>query len=63
MPTHKVRFEPVDIEIEVNEDKTVLNAAFRQGMSLTHGYREGQCSAGKSFLLDGDLEMGEVPHG
>lgn len=57
MPTHKVRFEPVNIEIEVNEDETVLNAAFRQGISLTHGCREGQCGACKSFLLDGDLEM------
>ena len=57
MPTHKVRFEPVNIEIEVNEDETVLNAAFRQGVSLTHGCREGQCGACKSFLLDGDLEM------
>ena len=57
MPTHKVRFQPVGIEIDVNEDETVLNAAFRQGVSLTHGCREGQCSACKSFLLDGDLEM------
>jgi len=57
MATHKVRFVPVDIEIEVNEDETVLNAAFRQGISLTHGCREGQCGACKSFLLDGDLEM------
>jgi propane monooxygenase reductase component len=57
MPTHKVRFQPVDIEIEVNEDESVLNAAFRQGISLTHGCREGQCGACKSFLLDGDLEM------
>ncbi len=57
MPTHKVRFQPVGIEIEVNEDETVLNAAFRQGVALTHGCREGQCSACKSFLLDGDLEM------
>lgn len=59
MPTHRVRFQPVGIEIEVNEDETILNAAFRQGVSLTHGCREGQCSACKSFLLDGDLEMGK----
>lgn len=57
MTTHKVRFQPVDIEIEVGEEETVLNAAFRQGVSLTHGCREGQCSACKSFLVDGDLEM------
>jgi propane monooxygenase reductase component len=57
MTIHKVHFQPVDIEIEVDEDETVLNAAFRQGVSLTHGCREGQCGACKSFLLDGDLEM------
>ena len=54
---HKVRFEPVDIEIEVDEDETILDAAFRHGVMLMHGCKEGQCSACKSFLLDGDLEM------
>ncbi|GAC1392318.1 MAG: 2Fe-2S iron-sulfur cluster binding domain-containing protein [Ktedonobacteraceae bacterium] len=57
MAIHKVRFQPVDIEIDVDENETVLNAAFRQGISLTHGCREGQCGACKSFLLDGDIEM------
>ena len=55
--THKIRFEPVDLEIEVDESETVLDAAFRQGVSLMHGCREGQCSACKSFLLDGDIQM------
>jgi propane monooxygenase reductase subunit len=55
--THKVRFEPVGIEIDADEDETVLNAAFRQGVMLMHGCKEGQCSACKSFLLDGDLQM------
>src|ERR1700753_957396 len=54
---HKVRFEPVGIEIDVDEDETVLDAAFRQGVMLMHGCKEGQCSACKSFLLDGDLQM------
>ena len=45
---HTVRFEPVGIEIEVDEDETVLNAAFRQGVMLMHGCKEGQCSACKS---------------
>jgi propane monooxygenase reductase component len=55
--THKVRFEPVGIDIEVTEDETVLDAAFRQGVMLMHGCKEGQCSACKSFLLDGDVQM------
>ena len=57
MTTHKVRFEPVGVEIETNEDETVLQAAFRQGVSLMHGCKEGQCAACKSLLIEGDLEM------
>ncbi|MDX6212581.1 MAG: propane monooxygenase reductase component, partial [Frankiales bacterium] len=55
--THKVRFEPVGIDIDVSEDETVLDAAFRQGVMLMHGCKEGQCSACKSFLLEGDVQM------
>jgi propane monooxygenase reductase component len=51
---HRVRFEPVDIEIEADEDETILDAAFRQGLMLMHGCKEGQCSACKSFLLEGE---------
>jgi propane monooxygenase reductase subunit len=55
--THKVRFEPVGIEMEVEEGETVLDAAFRQGISVMHGCKEGQCSSCKSKLLDGDIEL------
>ena len=51
---HLVRFEPVGIEIEVDEDKTILRAAAEQGIMLMHGCKEGQCSSCKSFILDGD---------
>ncbi|GAA1970856.1 2Fe-2S iron-sulfur cluster binding domain-containing protein [Amycolatopsis minnesotensis] len=51
---HVVRFEPVGIEIEVDEDKTILRAAAEQGIMLMHGCKEGQCASCKSFLLDGD---------
>src|SRR6267142_825518 len=57
MQVHKVRFEPVGIEMEVEEGETVLNAAFRQGISLMHGCKEGQCGSCKSKLIDGDIEM------
>ena len=33
---HRVRFEPVGIEIEVDEDQTILRAAFEQGVQLMH---------------------------
>jgi propane monooxygenase reductase subunit len=55
--THTVKFEPVGIEIEVDEDETVLNGAFRQGLMLMHGCKEGQCGACKSFLLDGEVDL------
>jgi propane monooxygenase reductase subunit len=55
--THTVRFQPVGIEIEVDEDETILHAAFRQGIMLMHGCKEGQCSACKSFLLDGEVDL------
>jgi propane monooxygenase reductase component len=55
--SHTVKFEPVDLEIEVREDETVLDAAFRQGVNLAHGCKEGQCSACKSFLLSGEVEL------
>jgi propane monooxygenase reductase subunit len=55
--THTVRFEPVGLEIEVDEDETILSAAFRQGLMLMHGCKEGQCSACKSFVLDGEVDL------
>src|SRR5436190_12590964 len=55
--THTVRLEPVGIEFEVDEDETVLAGAFRQGLQLMHGCKEGQCSACKSFLLDGEVDL------
>ena len=51
---HVVRFEPVGIEIEVDENQTVLRAAAEQGITLMHGCKEGQCASCKSFVLDGD---------
>ena len=55
--THTVRFEPVGIEMDVTEGETVLDAAFRQGISVMHGCKEGQCSSCKSRLVDGDIEL------
>jgi propane monooxygenase reductase subunit len=54
---HAVRLEPVGIEFEVEEEETVLNGAFRQGLMLMHGCKEGQCGACKSFLLDGEVDL------
>ena len=55
---HVVRFEPVGVEIEVDEDQTILRGAAEQGIMLMHGCKEGQCAACKSFVLDGE----EIEH-
>ena len=53
----QVYFEPIGEEIECEDDETVLDAAFRQGYSLVYGCREGQCSACKCFLLEGEVSL------
>ena len=55
--TYRVRFEPVGVEMDVTEGETVLDAAFRQGISVMHGCKEGQCSSCKSKLVEGDIEL------
>lgn len=53
----RVRFEPIGEGIECAPDETVLDAAFRQGYNLAYGCREGQCSACKCFLLEGEVAL------
>jgi propane monooxygenase reductase subunit len=55
--TYTVQLEPVGVEMEVHEGETVLDAAFRQGVALMHGCKEGQCASCKAILHDGDVEM------
>jgi ferredoxin-NADP reductase/ferredoxin len=53
----RVRFEPLGEEIDCAAGETVLDAAFRHGYNLAHGCREGQCSACKCYLLEGEVEL------
>jgi propane monooxygenase reductase component len=54
---YNVRLEPVGVEMEVEDGETVLSAAFRQGIMLMHGCKEGQCSSCKAILIEGDIEL------
>ncbi|WP_146589833.1 NADH:ubiquinone reductase (Na(+)-transporting) subunit F [Puniceibacterium confluentis] len=54
---YTVRLEPVGVEFEVEEEETILDAAFRQGIPLPHGCKVGQCSACKCVQLDGETDM------
>jgi propane monooxygenase reductase subunit len=53
----RVLFEPIGEEIECGDEETVLEAAFRQGYNLAYGCREGQCSACKCYLLQGEVDL------
>jgi NAD(P)H-flavin reductase/ferredoxin len=53
----RVRFEPLGEEIDCGPEETVLEAAFRQGYNLAYGCREGQCSACKGYLLEGEVDL------
>src|SRR5246500_5347508 len=48
---------PGGVEMDVEEGETVLEAAFRQGIALMHGCKEGQCGSCKSRLVSGDIEL------
>lgn len=43
--------------MEVEEGEWILDAAFRQGIAVPHGCREGQCSSCKCLLVEGDVEV------
>lgn len=53
----RVLFEPIGEEIDCEDDETVLDAAFRQGLNLVYGCKEGQCSACKCYLLEGEVSL------
>ncbi|MFY9264811.1 MAG: 2Fe-2S iron-sulfur cluster binding domain-containing protein [Solirubrobacterales bacterium] len=55
--TPRVTIDPIDEQIDCDEDETVLDAAFRHGYNLVYGCREGQCSACKCFLLEGEVTL------
>lgn len=50
-------FQPIGETIDCSSDESVLDAAFRQGYNLAYGCREGQCSACKCFLMEGDVAL------
>ena len=53
----RVVFEPIGEEIDCDEEESVLDAAFRHGYNLVYGCREGQCSACKAYLLEGEVAL------
>lgn len=54
--SHSVTLEPFGIEFECGEDETVLEAAFKAGISLRYGCKHGGCGACKATIADGDVD-------
>ena len=54
---YTVKLSPVGVAFEVEENETVLDAAFRQGIALPHGCKEGRCAACKCVLTEGEVEL------
>ncbi|MEA2278524.1 MAG: propane monooxygenase reductase component [Solirubrobacteraceae bacterium] len=57
MTTYNVTLEPIEEEFECGDDETVLEAALRNGYNLVHGCREGRCTACKSYLAEGYVDL------
>jgi NAD(P)H-flavin reductase/ferredoxin len=53
----RVKLEPLGEELRCGPGETVLDAAFRHGLNLAYGCREGQCSACKCHLLEGEAAL------
>lgn len=47
-------------EIEVSQERTILEAALGQGIAYPHGCRSGRCGSCKSRLIAGEVDL--LPH-
>ena len=53
----KVRLETFDATVEVGMGQTLLDAALAEGIDYPHSCRSGNCSACKSRLIDGEVDL------
>lgn len=60
MSSYTVHVEQFDEPIEVEMGQTILDAALEQGFPYPHGCRSGNCTACKSNLVEGEVDL--LPH-
>ncbi len=53
----KVRLETFDATVDVGMGQTLLDAALADGIDYPHSCRSGNCSACKSRLIDGEVDL------
>ena len=58
--THRVRVEPVGLEVDCREDQSILDACLRSGIWLPHACTHGTCGTCKAELLEGSVEHGDA---
>jgi ferredoxin-NADP reductase/ferredoxin len=59
--SYRITLEPFGVEFDCGEQDTVLEAAFKAGVSLRHGCKHGGCGACKVQLSDGYVEYEKGP--
>jgi ferredoxin-NADP reductase/ferredoxin len=57
----RIKLEPFGVEFDCAEEDTVLEAAFKAGISLRHGCKHGGCGACKVQVIDGYVEYAKDP--
>ncbi|HIO03935.1 MAG TPA: 2Fe-2S iron-sulfur cluster binding domain-containing protein, partial [Alphaproteobacteria bacterium] len=55
--THKVHFRTFDIELEVADGQTILDAALAAKIDYPCGCQSGNCGACKSRLFTGKVDL------
>lgn len=58
--SHRLKIEPLGVEVEVEDWQTVLDAALRHGVYLPHACGHGLCGTCKIQVLSGEIDIGNA---
>lgn len=57
--SYNITLEPFNVEFECGEDETILEAAFKAGLSLRYGCKHGGCGGCKHQLAEGEVDYND----
>ncbi len=55
---YKVKIEPIEVEVEVSQNQTILDACLRNGIWVPHACTHGTCGTCKSRVIEGEVDYG-----
>ncbi len=55
-----LEIEPTGDSLEIDENKTILDSALRQGVYLPHACNHGLCGTCKVEVLEGEVDLGDA---